>query len=633
MSLDPESVDTESVDTESVDPDLARLAERYGVATSYEDHLQRHTDVGRDAVVAVLGALGVDATSPEAVRASLAAAGASPPQTSDAGAGPGRLPERTRRGWGWAVQLYAMRSHASWGIGDLGDLATLVTWTAEHGGDLLLVNPLHAVTPPGLYDYEMRPMQPSPYFPASRRWTNPLYLRVDDTAAYREAPAELRATVDLLKPELDPDRIDRDAAWRAKVLALELLFQAGADAGNEVLPDEADDVWTFATWCVLCEFYGGDWREWPEEFRRPDGPAVAEARDKLADRVRFHVWLQIMCDQQLARVQTLARDAGMDVGVVHDLAVGIDPAGADAWMLQDALVLGARVGVPPDAFNQQGQNWGMPPWHPARLAELAYAPLRDMLRALLRHSGGVRIDHVLGMFRTWWVPDGSSPRDGTYVQYDADALLGVVVDEAVRANAVVIGEDLGTVPEYVRDGLRERGVLGCSVLWFEREKAAAGEVGALTPVARWREAATASVTTHDLPTALGWLRGEHIRVRASYGQLDDPEADARAWEEERRELLDHLVAAGALGSVDEPEDVVVRAMHRYLAMTPSRYVLASLADAVGDLRQPNLPGTVDEYPNWRLPIADSEGQVRWLDDLLVDPRVDRLAEDLSAGVR
>jgi len=275
----------------------------------------------------------------------------------------------------------------------------------------------------------------------------------------------------------------------------------------------------------------------------------------------------------------------------------------------------------------------MPPWHPQRLAEAGYRPLRDMLRSLLRHAGGVRIDHVLGMFRFWWIPEGAGPRDGTYVSYDAEALLGVIALEAERADAVVIGEDLGVVPPPVRTTLTERGLLGSSVLWFEREEVAAGEVGPLLPMGEWREAAMASVTTHDLPTALGWLRGEHLRIRADLGLVDDPAADEAAWRKERDELLAHLVASGVLTSADLAEDELVLALHRYLGGTPSRYVVAAPGDAVGDLRQPNVPGTVDEYPNWRLPIADSDGRAVPLDELLADPRVAGLAAALRDAVR
>ena len=665
----------------TLDPTLARLAALHGVATTYEDQLKRPVQVGPDAVVGVLGALGVDATSPAAVADAVREAegrtgipdvvvlrrsrggrvtvggpallrledGTHRPVASDGGQlsvppglplgwhclqtdhgdlplviTPDRLTARGGRGWGWMVQLYAMRSRASWGVGDVADLRTLTDWTAQHGGDLVLVNPLHAV-PPNL------PMQPSPYYPGSRRWTNPLYLRVEDTSWYRDAAPDVRARVDALRPAYDEERIDRDAAWRAKLAALELLWDAGAAQSSS--PPDDDDLQTFATWCALCEVHGGDWRSWPEALRRPDAPAVATARADLEQRVRLHACLQVLADEQLARTQQAASEAGMSVGVVHDLAVGADPGGADAWTLQDALALGARIGAPPDAFNQQGQDWGMPPWHPRRLAGMRYEPLRDMLRSLLRHAGGVRIDHILGMFRLWWIPGDATARDGTYVSYDADALLGVIALEAEQAGAVVIGEDLGTVPDRVRTTLDDYGVLGSSVLWFERTEVGPGETGPLAPQSQWREAAVATATTHDLPTVLGWLRGEHIRVRAEAGVLDDPTADEQAWRREREELLTHLVAAGALSAVDADEDELVRAVHRYLLGTPSRYVLAAPGDAVGDLRQPNLPGTVDQYPNWRLPVADESGRPVLLEDLLADPRVERLAADLDDGVR
>ena len=662
-----------------VDEDLGRLAAHHGVATSYLDQLRQPLAVSRDAAVGVLAALGVDASSTAAVRDALAVADGQSPTppvvvvrrslgghvavggpaqlrledgthrvvASDGGRArlapglplgwhclelgdrelpvivtPDRVTPRDERGWGWMVQLYAMRSAASWGVGDIADLQALTSWTAQHGGDLVLVNPLHAVAP-------TTPMQPSPYSPASRRWTNPLYLRVEHTPWYAAADAKLRAEVDALRPAFNDERIDRDAAWAAKSAALELLAR---DVPAPPLADD-DDVWVFATWCALCEAHGNDWRQWPQELRRADSPAVAQARRSLDERVRFHAWLQVFADEQLKTTQDAARAAGMDVGVVHDLAVGADPSGADAWMLQDALALSARIGAPPDLFNQQGQDWGMPPWHPRHLAEAGYRPLRDMLRSLLRHAGGVRIDHVLGMFRLWWIPQGAAAADGTYVSYDADALLGVIALEAERAEAVVIGEDLGTVPPDVRRTLADRGLLGNSVLWFEREEVAPGEIGALRPPEAWREGALASVTTHDLPTALGWLRGEHLRIRAELGLVDDAAADEATWRKERAELLALLVDSGVIPSAEVSEEDLVQALHRFIARTPSRYVVAAPSDAVGDLRQPNVPGTVDEYPNWRLPIADASGRALLLEELLADPRVVGLAAALDESVR
>ncbi|MDQ1745860.1 MAG: 4-alpha-glucanotransferase [Frankiaceae bacterium] len=668
-------------DPSPLDPALAELAAAHGVATEYLDQRQRRVAVRPESVVAVLGALGVDASSPAAVRAALAAegerAGAQPPvvvlRTSeqrtfdvrgrarlvleDGGSrdlagteagltippglplgwhrldtdggeipvvvAPDRLALPPGRHWGWAVQLYATPSRASWGLGDLADLRRLGEWSAERGADLVLVNPLHAVAP-GL------PVQPSPYYPSSRRWANPLYLRIEDTAAYAAAPADVRAAVDGMRPPAVGARLDRDAAWAARQAALTALWPYAERPDLDRLDDDLRD---FATWCALAEAFGRDWREWPEAYRRPGAAAVADARSDLAERVVFHAWQQVLLDRQLGDVQRALADAGMAVGVVHDLAVGTDPAGADGWVLQDALAHGARIGAPPDTFNQQGQDWGMPPWHPRRLAELHYAPLRDMLRSLLRHAGGVRIDHVLGLFRAWWVPADGTARDGTYVSYDVDALLGVVTLEAARAGAIVIGEDLGTVPPGVRRTLRDRGILGTSVLWFERDKPADGKPGGLVPPERWREDAAASVTTHDLPTVRGWLRGEHVRVRAELGLLDDADAEWASWRRERAELVALLTELGLVEGDADDEEALAAAMHAFLGATTCRVVLAAPADAVGDLQQPNLPGTTDEYPNWRLPVTEASGSVVLLDDLLADPRVARLAAVLDAAVR
>jgi 4-alpha-glucanotransferase len=640
---------------------LAELASAHGVAIEYEDQLRRPVAISADSVIAVLGALGVDATSPAAIDEALREPTPDPPivvmrqSETRANAGllhlesgdrmevpslpaglplgwhvlerddemvpvvvaPDRLSRPASRSWGWMVQLYAARSRRSWGMGDLGDLAQLADWTGAHGGDVVLVNPLHAVGP-------NPPVQPSPYYPASRRWTNPIYVRIEDTPVYRAAPADVRVAVDSLRVRSDGARIDRDAVWSAKLRAFELLWPHAAAF------DVSEELRDWATWCAIAEVHGNDWRAWPDELRDGRSPAVLRAAEP--ERVRFHAWLQMLCQEQLASVQQRAIDAGLSTGIVHDLAVGCDPAGADAWALQDVLALGARIGAPPDPFNQLGQDWGMPPWHPRRLAAASYRPLRDMLRTTLAHAGGIRIDHVLGLFRMWWVPEGGSAADGTYVRYDADALLGIVTLEAERAGAMVIGEDLGTVTKQVRQELASRGVLGTSVLWFERESPRDGKQGPLRPLPTWRANATASVTTHDLPTPLGWLRGEHVRVRAELGLLLDPEAEQAKWEAERAELLAMLVDAGLAGP-GATEAELLDALHEAMARTPCGVLLAAPGDLVGEVRQPNLPGTTDEYPSWRLPIADSDGRPVLLDELLADPRVHRLAASYSAAVR
>ncbi|MDQ1633724.1 MAG: 4-alpha-glucanotransferase [Frankiaceae bacterium] len=537
-----------------------------------------------------------------------------------------------QRLWGWMVQLYAVRSAGSWGIGDYADLAELARWSgAEQQAGVLLVNPLHAFAPGG-------PVQDSPYYPASRRFSSPLYLRPELLGEYGEAADDVRRQIDALAAGFeaggDADtRIDRDAIWEAKRQALELLFEVQVERPDA---EQSRGLTDFATWCALAERHGPDWHEWPEKLRDPRSPAVDEARDELADRIAFHAWLQRCCTEQLAAAQQAATDAGMPVGIVHDLAVGVDPGGPDAWALQADLAVGFTVGAPPDAFNQQGQDWRLPPWRPDRLAETGYAPLRDMISAVLEKGGGLRVDHVLGLFRLWWVPEGLSAADGTYITYDAAAMLGILALEAARADAVVVGEDLGTVPDHVRADLAEAGVLGSSVLWFEKDP----DDETPLPPGEWRELTMASVTTHDLPTVAGWWQDEQVRVRSELGLLTVPfeqeQANAAA---EKTALLasarrEGLLPAGNNANDDAELDVeqVSLALHGMLGRSPARFVLAAPGDAVGDVRQPNLPGTVDEYPNWRLPIADAEGRPVSLEQLQADPRVERLAQLLAKEV-
>ncbi len=591
-----------------MDTALDELAAAHGVATWYRDSQRRRVDVDPDVVRRVLGLLGVSADTPAQVADALAAARTPRLPGTTMVVTPPALPEPPRT-WGWMLQLYALRSAGSWGIGDLADLREFISWTVTaHGSGAVLVNPLHAVTPTS-------PVQPSPYSPSSRRFVNPLYLRITDIGAYRRGDPVLRAEVDALWSDsqgidpqrIDPqgERIDHDAVWRAKQAALELLWRAEG-APRVVMSAELRD---FATFCALAQRHGPRWSRWPSELRHP---ATASADPQ---RVAFHAWVQQRCDEQLAAVRDAA--AGMSIGVVHDLAVGVDPEGADAWALQDVLAGGVTVGAPPDDFNQQGQDWGLAPWRPDRLAATGYAAYRDMLRAVLAHADGLRIDHVAGLWRLWWVPPGASPDQGTYVHYDAEAMLAALALEAHRAGAVVIGEDLGTVEPEVTEALAAQRMLGCAVLWFARDAHAPG--APLLAPARWPRHAAASISTHDLPTAVGFLRGEHVRARAALGLLNNDAAQWAQWAAERAELLSLLRAEGLLRAEHaDDEDEIVVAMHALLARTPCRLLLASPYDVVGEVHQPNLPGTVDEYPNWRLPLRMS------LEQLQGDPRVGRV---------
>ena len=309
----------------------------------------------------------------------------------------------------------------------------------------------------------------------------------------------------------------------------------------------------------------------------------------------------------------------MSVGVVHDLAVGVHPEGADSWGLRDALARGVSVGAPPDQFNQLGQDWSQPPWHPERLAELGYAPFRDMVRALLADSGGLRIDHVIGLFRLWWIPDGMGAVEGAYVRYDHEAMIGILVLEAARAGAVVIGEDLGVVEPFARDYLRERGLLGTSILWFEW-----GHDGRLLAPESYRDLCLATVTTHDLPPTAGYLDLAHVELRERLGLLTLTVEEERATE---RAALDKvrgaLVERGLLAPDADVEEQVL-ALHRYLCQTPSKMLGVALADLVGDRRIINQPGTNDEYPNWRIPLAGPDDRPMALEEVVRSERARRL---------
>ena len=529
------------------------------------------------------------------------------------------------RRWGFATQLYSVRSSGSWGLGDLTDLTDLAVWSAsELGADYVLINPLHAAEP-------LAPLEPSPYLPSSRRFFNPIYLRPERVPEYAALPQPERDAVDQLVAQLPPwltpqDPVDRDAAWTAKRAALRIVHAAPRSAGRELdyaayRAREGKALTDVATWSVLAEDHGNDAREWPEDFRTPGSPAVATFAQEHADRVDFQCWLQWLLDEQLQQTQAKATNAGMALGVVHDLAVGVHPGGADAWRLHDVYAQGVQVGAPPDPYNQLGQDWTQPPWRPDRLAELGYQPFRDLIRAVLRHAGGVRVDHILGLFRLWWIPVGGPPDEGTYVRYDHEALVGVLALEAHRAAAVVVGEDLGVVPPETRAFLSSRGVLGTSVLWFER-----GHDGRPLPAESWREWSLASVTTHDFPPTAGYLVGDQVRLQHQLGILEgDLDEELAAAQAQVADWLEEVRRRGLLADREPTSDEVVEALHGYLALTPARLLCVALTDAVGDRRTQNQPGTTDEYPNWRVPLAGPDGVPLPLEEVFTSSRAAALA--------
>lgn len=469
------------------------------------------------------------------------------------------VPERVdmpgHRSWGFLIQLYSVLSRRSWGMGDLADLAELAVWSGRSlGAGFVQLGPLHAAEPGPLTD-------PSPYRPSSRRFPDPMHVRVEAVPEYayldgaaRSRAQELAARARALNASvLAGDRlIDRDAVRDLKLRALREVYRVPRGPGRQAAfaaftEREGTALTDFATWCALAGVHGGAWRSWPAPLRDPRSAAVARARAELADEVGFHRWLAWITDEQLAAAQAAAVGAGgMPIGLVHDLAVGVAPEAADSWAFQHCLAAGISVGAPPDDFNPRGQDWGQPPWQPGALAATGYAPYADLLRGALRHAGALRVDHVMGLYRLWWIPEGRSPSEGTYVRYDAEAMLGVLALEAHRAGCFVIGEDLGTVEPGVPEDLARRGFLGTSVQRFEYLGGPAGRHGPLPPD-RWRERCLATLTTHDLPTTAAWLSGEHVRLRADLGLLTRPEeAERRDAAAERDGWLAELARLGLL---------------------------------------------------------------------------------------
>jgi 4-alpha-glucanotransferase len=592
--------------------DLVRRAEARGVATCYRDWRGHDVEVSQDTLAAILAALGDDPGD----------LAPSPPDDGGEATGLPVAPPPPARAWGFTVQLYSLRSRASWGHGDLRDLADLASWSGRGlGAGFVQCSPLHAAEP-------LPPVSASPYLPMSRRFTSPLYLRIEDIPEYARLSAAEREEIGRLAEPLrarnaTADLIDRDAVWAAKRAALQIIWAAPEDprrraACERFRTSQGRALEDWATWCALAEVHGPDWREWPARLRDPRSAAVTAERARLAGPVGFHTWLQWLADEQRSAAQQAARAAGMSIGIIHDLAVGAHPGGADAWANQDVIAQGVSVGAPPDEFNQRGQDWALPPWHPQRLTAHGYLPLAGLIDATIGRAGGIRVDHVMGLLRLWWVPAGMTSDQGTYVRYNHEAMVGVLASRAARAGALAIGEDLGTVAPWIRGYLAGRGVLGTSILWFER-----AADGAPLPPARWRHGCLATVGTHDVPPAAAFVTGEQVTLRAGLGLLVRPEEDERAeaaasvaaW---RAALVaEGLLTAGATAGPDE----FTAALYGYLARTPAALIGISLAEAVGERRSQNLPGTNTEYPNWRIPLAGADGQPVLADDLPSHPQV------------
>lgn len=537
-----------------------------------------------------------------------------------------RLDDGHKR-WGVAAQLYSTRSSGSWGMGDTQDLADLTAIVARDGANFLQVNPLHAPQP-------CFPQETSPYLPVSRRWASPLYIRPEAIDEYARMDGKERGVITRYAhaSRSQEDIIDRDLSWKSKLKALRKIFEIPRSITRQAqfehfCAEGGESLENFALWSALV-FENGD-VELPAPYASINAPEVEQARQRLAGEIEFWQWCQWIVFDQLIRAQESAHRLGMDMGIMSDLAVGVHSLGSEIWSMPEIFAPGMSVGAPPDMYSQQGQNWSQPPWSPRGLAKAGYAPLRDMLRSVLSYSGAVRIDHILGLFRLWWIPEGMEASAGAYVSYDHEAMVGIVLLEAQRAGAVVIGEDLGTVEPWVRGYLNDRGILGTSVLWFEKE----GSGWPLWPD-HYRRSCLAAVTTHDLPPTLGYLEGVHTQLRNRLGLLvEDLDQVLEADRVERERMVSRLNEGGFIHNDEPSEEELVMGFHAYLAASPALLLAVSLVDAVGEKAPQNLPGTSDQYPNWCIPLHGSDGEEAHIEDLAASEKVHAFLANVNRYVR
>ena len=512
------------------------------------------------------------------------------------------------KAWGLSAALYGLRSTRNLGVGDYRDLAVAAEQVARLGADFIGINPVHArgAARDGF----------SPYSPTCRTALEPGHIAPDAVPGFgrcAEIRRLLKASAADLEAEKAGDLLDYEAQERLQREFLETLFRTTIETDGPAAADLA--AWRhgpgralewFAVFEAIAGVHGPDWRAWPGRLRAAGSPEVRRLSLEHAKTVRYHAWLQRLAARQLAGAQAAARGAGMAFGLYLDLAVGVRPGGADTWAAPACFAEGVSLGAPPDAFSPDGQTWNLAPFHPAGLRAAGYEPFVRMLRAAMAHAGIVRIDHVLGLDRSFWVPECGAP--GGYVRCPLEPLLGLVRIEAARAGCIVVGEDLGSVPRGLRRRLADAGLLGCAVMQFETDNCG------FRPPRRYRPASIASVGTHDTPTLKGWWSGRDIDLRHRLGQSaeEDRTASLAARATARDDLGRLLVEEGhAPADLDpgapppEAGGATVAAVHALLAGAGSALLAVQLDDAMGVVEQQNLPGTIDEHPNWRrrYPVA------------------------------
>ena len=512
-----------------------------------------------------------------------------------------------RPAFGLIANLYTVRSRANWGVGDFGDLGALAAWTGSVGGDFAGVNPLHALLNRG--------GDISPYSPVSRLFRNPIYIDVNAVPELAEAPEmrdrlaspEFAAELEALR---ETPSVRYEQVMAVKGIALDALHRVFLDRvrGTDSPRDRAYRAYVaeheppltrFATWMAIAEQqHSADWRTWPRGLQNANDEEVTRYAALHANRIDFHRWVQFEADRQLGAAAQRARDAGMRIGLYQDLAIGSSPAGADAWAFADHFARGVSVGAPPDPYSATGQNWGIPPLDPRALAQSGYRYFIDLIRAAFRHAGALRIDHVMGLFRLFWIPDGMTGRDGAYVRYPADDLLGIVALESVRHHAIVVGEDLGTVPAEVPDRLAKWGVLSSKVLYFERERD-----GAFKRAKHYPQLSLATANTHDMPTLAGFWAERDIDMRRDLGLVAtaDDEARLRAERDRDRGALVRLLDEEQIipGGLPKSSAELRAAVHGFLWSTPAQLIGLSLDDLAGETDAVNVPGVgPDRHPSW-----------------------------------
>jgi len=488
------------------------------------------------------------------------------------------------RVWVLAVQLYGMRSDRDWGHGDFGSLLRLVDIAADHGAAGIGLNPLHML-------YPDRPEQCSPYAPNSRLFLNPLYIDVEAVPEYRDIPKPPSAEIHRLRAAPMIDYAGVGIAKMAALRACHAAFARGTDLARRrdfdaFRQEQGELLERFAAFETLRSRHGGPWWNWPEEMRRPQQEVLDSVRKEAGEDMDFHCFLQWIADRQLEACAARAAERGMPVGLYLDMAVGVEPGGFDVWCEQDAILQGLAIGAPPDILNPAGQNWGLASFNPDALARSGFHMLRETLRAVMRHAGAIRIDHVLGLNRFFLMPAHEDARHGAYVRFPLEAMLATIALESVRAECLVVGEDLGTVPEGFRERMAEWGVWGYRLMMFERR-----HDGAFIGSEHYPREALVAFNTHDLPTFQGWMTGRDFEVRAALGI--DPGETPQDREQARAALR------AALPDAEAQDENLFEAVVRFLARSPSGILAVAVEDVMGQVEQVNLPGTTTEHPNWR----------------------------------